>query len=876
MDFSQSSDILLLYKRVYGIKEKSSGALRRRRSDSNGGMKMEKNRGELREKTVQENGMKKKKKIWKILGLTLTALVLACLAGGFVYVFSVISRAPDLDVLDVEPEGYRSSVLNTDEEVVLTLSGEASNRVYVKLSEVPEDLQHAFVAIEDERFYKHHGIDLKGIVRAFFKGIANGGHFSQGASTITQQLLKNNVFSAWTQESSFSEKLERKIQEQYLAVRLERKVSKEWILENYLNTINLGGGNWGVQTAAKYYFDKDVSELTLAECAVLAGITKNPTTYNPVKNPEKNAERQKLVLANMTEQGFITEEQQQEALKEDVYGRIEEVRANGVTQQIMTYFEEAMLYQVLDDLQEATGCTEEQAWDRIYRGGLTIYSTEDSRLQKIAERAVNEADVPAKNTQMSLVMIDNETGQVRAMVGGRGKKEANLILNRATSSLRQPGSTVKVIGAYALGIENGRFTLGSVYDDAPTAYSDGTVVHNANGEYLGKMTVHEAITTSCNTVAVQTFSGLGIRQVMADLELFGITTLTDQDRVESLALGGTSGGVTNLEMTAAYSVLARGGEYLQPVYYTKILDQNGDVLIEKTAAARDVVKTETAVLLTAAMEDVLKKGTGKAASFEGMSLAGKTGTTTGSRDVWMIGYSPYLTCGVWGGQDDNGKQEDGTYVKEAWRQAMSEAHKGKSDPGFDGVGSLVQVKICTKCGKRAVEGLCDCVNVQGSDQTVDHTMTEYYVSGQEPQDSCTCHKEITVCRESRQLPNRYCDDTWRMVFLREAAEDTEDAACLQPEDVGQRTCSVHKPTFSIPWFSGDGWGENNNNNGQNDGGQNDGSQNDGSQDNGWGSGQDGGSQDNGWGSNDQNDGHQNNNQDDDQDDGGHWWDIFFR
>lgn len=739
--------------------------------------------------------MKKKGRVLKIVLLTIGALFLGGFLGGTIFVLSIISRAPDLDILDATPEGYRSSVLNTEEEVVLTLSGEASNRVYVKLSEVPEDLQHAFVAIEDERFYQHHGIDIKGILRAAFQGIASGGHFSQGASTITQQLLKNNVFSAWTEETSFMDKLERKIQEQYLAVKLERKVSKEWILENYLNTINLGGGNWGVETAARYYFDKDVSDLTLGESAAIASITKNPTSFNPALHPEQNDERRRYVLKRMLEQDYITEGEYQAAIDENIYETITEVKANGTSQQIMTYFEDAMLYQVLDDLMLATGCDEGDAWDMIYRGGLTIYSTEDSSLQRICEEAVAHADVPSEAVQMSVVIIDNDTGQIRAMVGGRGKKEANLILNRAASSKRQPGSTIKVVGEYALAIEEGEIGIGSVYDDAPTAYTDGTPVHNSNGEYQGKITVHQAIVDSCNTVAVKTFLQMGILPVMENLQNFGISTLTEKDRVESLALGGTSGGVTNLEMTSAYSVLARGGEYVEPLYYTKILDHNGDVLIEKTAAEHDVLRTDTAALLTAAMCDVMKSGTGSAAGFEGMSLAGKTGTTTGARDAWMIGYSPYLTCGVWGGLDDNSKQEDSSYVKAVWKEVMETAHEGKSDPGFSDLARLNKTRICTKCGKLAVEGLCD------STVSGDQTAEEYFAAGTEPTESCDCHYEITICSDSRQIPNSYCPGTERLVYLKEASEETADQETLKPAGTGETECTEHHaPTPVIPWF----------------------------------------------------------------------------
>ena len=447
-------------------------------------------------------------KIKTVLRVILVTL-LAVIAAGAVFVAYCVVRAPSINVLDAKPHGYRSNVLDRDGNVVLTLSGEASNRVYVKLSEVPESLQEAVVAIEDERFYEHFGIDPKGIMRALYKGITEG-NFSEGASTITQQLLKNNVFTDWMNETTFLDKVQRKIQEQYLAIALEMHVDKAWILENYLNTINLGGGNWGVETAAKYYFDKDVSELTLSESAVIAGITRNPTRYNPITNPEANAERRDYILDKMLELGFITQEERDEAAGDDVYARISEVSTNGGSQEIMTYFEDAMIYSVLHDIMSATRCSEEKAWNLIYRGGLTICSTEDSRMQELAGEVINNPDYYTSDEQASLVLMDTETGQVRALIGGRGEKNANLLLNRATSMVRQPGSTIKVIGEYAAALDSGAMTLGTVIADSPCTYSDGTEVHNFDGAYKGNITVQTAIAQSRNIVALKCFNQIGM------------------------------------------------------------------------------------------------------------------------------------------------------------------------------------------------------------------------------------------------------------------------------------------------------------------------------------------------------------------------------
>lgn len=749
-------------------------------------------------------------KIKTVLRVILVTL-LAVIAAGAVFVAYCVVRAPSINVLDAMPHGYRSNVLDRDGNVVLTLSGEASNRVYVKLSEVPESLQEAVVAIEDERFYEHFGIDPRGIMRALYKGITEG-NFSEGASTITQQLLKNNVFTDWMNETTFLDKVQRKIQEQYLAIALEMHVDKAWILENYLNTINLGGGNWGVETAAKYYFDKDVSDLTLSESTVIAGITRNPTRYNPITNPEANAERRDYILDKMLELGFITQEERDEADGDDVYARISEVSTNGGSQEIMTYFEDAMIYSVLHDIMSATRCSEEKAWDLIYRGGLTICSTEDSRMQELAGEVINNPDYYTSDEQASLVLMDTETGQVRALIGGRGEKNANLLLNRATSMVRQPGSTIKVIGEYAAALDSGAMTLGTVIADSPCTYSDGTEVHNFDGAYKGNITVQTAIAQSRNIVALKCFNQIGMDPIWNMIGKFGITTLTENDKVEALALGGTYGGVTNLEMTAAYASIARGGQYTEPILYTKILDHDGNVLIEKKQTTRRVISENTAKLLTSALEDAMLSGTGVEANFESdavIDLAGKSGTTTDIRDAWFIGYSPSLTCGVWGGFDDNRTQESSTYVKYIWKDVMAGAHTEGVAEEFETGTNIEEVEICTKCGKRAVKGLCENA-IHG-----DGTETVCFASGTAPTEKCDCHVMVAICADSGELSGPYCKHEEGRVYLKSAVPGTEEEQYVLPASLSDPkvTCHTHTSLWD-KWF---GSGSNNNGNGSSGG-----------------------------------------------------------
>lgn len=740
---------------------------------------------------------KKHSRSVRILGRCLGILFTAAVCLGVGIIIFAVSTAPKLESLTVSPTEFLTTVLDDEGQVMATLAGEGSNRVYATLDQVPVKMRQAFVAIEDERFYQHIGIDIKGIMRAAVRGIL-AGHFSEGASTITQQLLKNNVFTGWMGEKSFWDKLVRKIQEQALAIQLEGRVSKEWILENYLNTINLGSGCWGVQSASRKYFGKDVSGLSLAECAMLAGITKNPSGYSPIQHPEAGRKRQVLVLKKMLEQGYITEAEYEEALDEPVVERMAEISSGGQTAPVFSWYEDALVNQVCEDLQKEYSCTKEEAWRLLYRGGLTVEAAQDSYLQAIAEEEMNREENFDSDAQSSLVLMDYRTGEIKAIVGGRGEKTASLVLNRAMDSVRQPGSTLKVVGEYAALLERGG-TLGDIYDDAPCMYTDGSPIRNVNGAFGGKMTIRQAIVDSVNVVAVRAFRHAGAKEVYSCLKAFGFKGLTEADLVESLALGGTHGGVTNLELTAAYGALGNRGRYCEPAFYTRVLSRDGSVLLERRAEPSPVVEAQTADLLTSAMESVLTDGTGREADFDGMSLAGKSGTTTDRRDVWFVGYSPYYVCGVWGGYDDNRAQSGSNYVKRIWKRVMLRGHERLGDIGFGGVKRLSSCEICGKCGKRAVEGLCD-HTVQG-----DMSYEEDFIPGTEPKEYCDCHEQVQICTVSGNKAGMFCPLTGvqRQVYLRFGTAGTADESAAMPEGLPESSCTVHGR-----WWKGIlGWGK---------------------------------------------------------------------
>lgn len=835
-----------------------------------------------KEKELLSKGTMIRKKFTVIFAKTLLVCLIAFTVvggcAGYGVYKGIVDSAPNIHDIDATPTGYLSTVLDNQGNETATLVASGSNRVYVTIDEIPLDLQHAFVAIEDARFYEHNGIDITGIVRAGITGITSG-RFSQGASTITQQLLKNNVFTDWTSESSFADKMERKIQEQYLAIQLEKVEDKDWILENYLNTINLGQNTLGVQAASQRYFNKDVSELTLSECAVIAGITQNPSRYNPVSNPDANAERRTKVLNNMLDQGYIDQAAYDTAMADNVYDRIQIVDSETASDNINSYFVDALTEQVIDDLMEVKGYTETQAYKALYEGGLTIYSTQDPSIQQICDEEVNNTDnygsetkyscsyrltiqkadgtyqnyseqtmlsyYQSKNSkynidfdskeavdaaieqykadimedgdmivpngesitytmqpQASMTVIDQSTGEVKAIVGGRGDKTANKTLNRATDTKRQPGSTFKILSAYAPALDIGGMTLASVQDDAPYTYSNAahTPVNNYDKSYRGFTTIREGITYSINIVAVKTLTDIGVDIGYEYLQNFGFSTLCDSDRTQALALGGITNGVTNLELTAAYATIANGGTYTKPRFYTKILDHDGNVLIDNTPQTHTVLKETTAWLLTNAMEDVLTNGTGRPAHFNGMPQAGKSGTTSSDRDALFAGYTPYYTCVVWGGYDDNAELSYTTYPKTLWKSVMGRIHENLDYKDFDKPDGITTATVCKKSGKLAVAGLCD------SDPRGSMVESEYFASGTVPKDYCDHHVRVTIDLSTGGIATDTCPEELRSsnVYITGGSAGTQDAPYLLTDDLANSLNAAGSEDPNAPTTGGAG------------------------------------------------------------------------
>ncbi|MGL4736209.1 MAG: transglycosylase domain-containing protein [Cellulosilyticaceae bacterium] len=751
---------------------------------------------------------KKKKKTrltaLRVLLITLIILIFAGFGAGLGMFIGIIKSAPDVSQIELKPTtDYTSFVYDQNGSEVDRIDG-GENRIYAKLDQIPVNLQHAVVAIEDERFYDHNGIDIRGILRAVVKNLKSG-DLSEGASTITQQLVKNNVLSS-------EKKFTRKIQEQYLAIEFEKIYDKAIILEYYLNTMPLGRGTNGVQAAANRYFNKDVSQLTLAESVVLAGITQAPTRFDPITNPENNWDKAQIILGKMETQGYITPSEHQAALLENPYENIQEVQQEYAEQPTHSYFVDAVVEEVLADLQSEKGMTATQANNMIYGGGVQIYTTLDQKIQSIVDTYMakdalfpqsnadfkinysvsvkkadgsvvhkgwegivkNEADIEkfkqAKldsigvttselvkqevflipQPQAAFVISDYRTGQVKALSGGRGDKQGDRTFNRATQAKRQPGSTFKILSAYAPALDMGLLAPGSTLIDEEITIGKWTP-RNWYNYFKGPVSVREAIWDSMNIPAVKATQMVGLDAAFDYLQNFGFTNVLPSDKVPSLPLGGIS-GITLMELNAAYAAIANNGTYIEPTLYTKVLDRDGNVLLDKQPETHTVIKESTSSMMTNMMLDVVSKGTGTRIrnNFTSQPVAGKTGTTNDNKDLTFAGYTPYYVASIWAGHDNNKDMgKTGGFHLDVWSSIMNDVHKGLEYKSFPlNTSGYVEASVCSLSGKKPTS-LCKL----DSDHRI---VSDYFLKSQLPEGSCDRHVEKRVCTVSGKIATEYC------------------------------------------------------------------------------------------------------------------------
>lgn len=714
-------------------------------------------------KNENKDGKKKKhSKLKKIILIFFILCVLLCLAGVGVFAAIFFSDKWEISKEDLVIKMQNSSTYDQDGKLLHDLKGE-ENRKIIPLGEMGEYIPKAYVAIEDERFYEHSGIDIKRTAGAIFTYITHGGKSSFGGSTITQQLVKNLL-------EDKDDSIERKIREWSRAYKVEQMLSKSQILELYLNEIFMGGTVYGVESGAKYYFSKSAKDLSLAESAFLAGINNSPNYYNPFGEEDKTEiieNRTKLVLAKMLEVKdengvtFITQEEYDKAIEELEKGlKFKEGKFSSDSD--LSFLEVEAINQVINDLIEEYDLKYDAAKARIYNNGYKIYTTQNTDIQKRMEKeylkdkyikkATNKKAEKGAHTQSAMVIIDHSNGQVVGCVGGLGDDSPSYGLDRATSKERQTGSSMKPLAAIAPGLENGVITAATVYDDSTTNFGGGYTPNNSTG-YRGLITVREAIKWSSNIVNIKILSNVGTSNSVKFLNELGMTQLDENDEELPLALGGTYHGISPLQMAAGYAMIANKGEYIEPTFYTKVEDASGTVILEAKQETKRVMTEANAYILSSILKSPVSGGTAYLCAMSGMDVAAKTGTTNENKDRWLCGFTPYYAAATWFGYDvpERVSMPMDNPAMTIWAAVMKDVHEDLDGERFEKPKNIVTAKICMDSGRAATD---ECTR----------TYTEEFVSGTVP-GKCDGHKKVEVCKETGKLATEYCPETEEKTYL---------------------------------------------------------------------------------------------------------------
>ena len=588
---------------------------------------------------------------------------------GIALVTFIIAAAEPIDVDDLRLDLTSSICYLNEEGKVMEfekISG-STNRFWVEYDKVPQHMKDAFISIEDERFLSHKGFDIKRTIKAIFDYFRVGSE-AQGGSTITQQLVKNLT-------NNQKRTPIRKIQEIWMAYQLERELTKDQILELYMNTIYLAQGVNGVQTASQLYFDKDVSELSLAECASIAGITQYPSYYDPFLQPENNKKKQEVVLRKMLELGKISQEEHDEAVAEKLDFKKGNMK---VTVSSQSYMAETIIADAIELLVNEKGISETVAKKKILSGGYQIISTVDPKVQSAIDNVFkNPSNFPSspysEYPQGAIVVMDPQTGHIKGLYGGIGPKPGLYSLNRATGTTRQPGSCIKPIAVYAPAVEAGLITPNTIYTDQKITYGSWSPKNYYSG-FKGSMTVQNAVELSVNTIPVQILDTLGVDKSYKFLKnKMHITTLVEEDKgLASLALGGMTNGISVKEMTAAYATFGNNGIYTEPVTILEIRDSYGKPVVKVTPETTVAMSEKTASMMHQMLCGVVNSGTGTAARIPGVQAGGKTGTTDADKDRWFVGYTPNYVAAVWYGFDTPRGMDyvSGNPALNAWKKVI--------------------------------------------------------------------------------------------------------------------------------------------------------------------------------------------------------------
>ena len=730
--------------------------------------------------------------------------ILVVVTGSAFFVKFYFSENVDNIVVLAGNNGEASKLYAYDESLNLVeyARGELSSgrtNDYVMLSEIPKDLQNAFVAIEDKRFYSHIGVDFITTIKAAWKYITSDGA-SPGGSTITQQLIKN-----LTGEDDVT--IKRKLVEMIRAIKIERHMSKESILELYLNSIYLSQGTYGVKAAARLYFDKDVSELTLLESVAIAAITQAPTKWDPVQNPDNNQKRRNIILREMLKQGYIGKEEFDSAYQKDLELKLnyEKIETN-----TSSWYTDAVINEAVQLLSETLGVSVKVATQYLYNGGYRITVAVNPKVQAILEKYYqNNTLFSQQDVQSSFVVIDPHNGNALGLVGGIGEKSASRILNRATQSTRSPGSTIKPLSVYLPAIDKGLIGYSSTFEDLPlyfgNGYSESGWPENADKVYRGYVDLKYSIAHSLNTVAVSVLEKLGIDESYAYLDSLGISTLVSKGvqndkTLSALALGGMTNGVSLLELTAAYTSLANDGIYSEARCVLKITDKNGKLIVENTPNQSIVAREDSVATMTKLLTSVVSENGGTAYGaitklIELAEVAGKTGTTSNNYDRWFIGYTPSVIGGIWLGYDTPATLSSvgGKEHLRVWDTIMTEIHNvlGKTDRVFGWEESLYESRYCTVSGKIATAACL--LDPRGSRVT-----TGYFTKEDMPQETCDKHVMVSYCTEGKGVAGSACSTdsiVWVSLVL------TERALPLELWVTDAQYCTIALPNGFLPCYS---------------------------------------------------------------------------
>ncbi len=705
-----------------------------------GGIKVRRNRRHQRTgvttqrtrnvKTNKAKGNKKgsPRKIMNFLFVCLFVVLIACVGIGAGMYAAVVQEIEGMNIQELALA--RSSIVYyTDENgnsVETEFLSNDGNCIWVESSEISDVMKNAIVAIEDERFYRHGGVDFKrtaGAVFGYVREKLGGSYASYGGSTITQQVIKNIT-------SEKDRTATRKIKEMMRAVALEKQLSKDEILTVYLNVIFLSNNCYGVEAASNRYFGKSASELSLTEAALIAGITQRPSYYNPLRNPENALQKRNTVLLKMYETEKITKEEYEEAVASDL--GIHESRFDDIDN-VYSYFVDTVINEIISDLQTEKGYTESFATQQVFGGGLKIYTTMDKDIQDAMEEVFeNSNNFPsgASKAQAAMVIMDPRSGEIKGVIGGKGTKTDSRGLNRATQTRRQPGSSIKPLSVYAPAIDKKVLNPSTILVDEPITIKDWSPKNSYKG-FKGKMTVKKAVEISANIPSIKALQKLGTGTSFDYVKNKFKLGVVDADKdLSPLALGGLTNGVTVKEMAAAYSVFANGGYYYTPHTYTKVLDSSNRVLLEKKVEKIQAVGADTAYIMSQMLYGVVNSssGTGKLARLGGdMAVYGKTGTTNNDYDKWFVGYTPYYTGAVWFGFDQQKSiRSAGVYNNisaKLWSETMKKVHEGLDEAQIDAPDNLVTSYVCN------ITGLLASSSCSGT--------SEYFLSGTQPKKYCS-------------------------------------------------------------------------------------------------------------------------------------------